>query len=185
MTFSFTAHAQPAQCAETVDLRQLHITCFIEDRSCQRMAGTLLQRRRQTQRLRFVNISKCFHCDNLRLPFGQRPGFIEHYGIERTGALQRVGVPHQHTKLSRPPDARNNRHRRRQSQRTRTGDNQHRGGNHQGIDNLRCRTKEIPDCRTDQRNDYHYRHKHGGDFIRQLTDFWLAALGLSHHANDS
>ncbi|MFU2220915.1 hypothetical protein ACM55L_21325, partial [Proteus mirabilis] len=29
-----------------------------------------------TQCLRFINISKRFHCDNLRLPFGQRPGFI-------------------------------------------------------------------------------------------------------------
>ena len=161
MTFCFTAHAQPAQCAETVDLRQLHIACFIKDRPCQRMAGTLLQCRRQTQCLRFVNISKRFYCDNLRLPFGQRPGFIEHDGIECTGALQRVSVPHQHAKLSRPPDAGNNRHRRRQPQRTRAGNNQHRGGNHQGIDNLRCRTKEIPDCRTDKRNNHYYRHKYG------------------------
>ncbi|EIO77062.1 hypothetical protein ECTW07945_0670, partial [Escherichia coli TW07945] len=30
--------------------------------------------------------------------------------------MQRVGVPHQHAKLSRPPDAGNNRHRRRQPQ---------------------------------------------------------------------
>lgn len=92
MTFCFTAHAQPTQCTEAVDLRQLHIACFIEDRPCQRMAGTLFQCRRQTQRLRFVNISKCFHRDNLRFTFRQRPGFIEYYGIERTGALQRAST---------------------------------------------------------------------------------------------
>ena len=37
----------------------------------------------------------------------------------------------------------------------------YRGGNHQGINNLRCRTKEVPDCRTDQRNHHHHRYKYG------------------------
>ncbi|MNN35606.1 hypothetical protein D3C81_1494600 [compost metagenome] len=139
----------------------------------------------QTDGLRFIDITESFDGDNLRFPFGQRPGFIKHHGIKRTGTLQCIGIADQNTKLCGTTDPGNNRHRCCQTQRTRAGDNQYGGGNHQRIDNLRCRAKEIPDCGADQRNHYHHRNEHRGDAVSQLANLWLAALRLTDHANNA
>ena len=125
------------------------------------------------------------HGYNLRFTFGQGTGFIKDQRVESAGALQGVGITHQHAKLGGATHAGDNRHRRRKAERARTGDNQYRGGDHQGIDNLRRRAEEIPDSRAQQRDAHYYRHKNGGDFIGQLTYFRLTALCLAHHADNT
>ncbi len=99
--------------------------------------------------------------------------------------MQGVGITHQHAGFCGPANARDNRHWRRQPQCARTGDDQHRGSDHQGVDNLRRRAKEVPDSGAEQGNTHHHRHENSGNFIRQLADLRLAALGLAHHADDA
>lgn len=76
---------------------------------------SLLQRGGKTQRGMLINASESFHRHHLRLAFGQGAGFIENRGVEFTGALQRIGIAHQHAVLRRPANAGDNRHRRRRA----------------------------------------------------------------------
>ncbi len=149
------------------------------------MAGTLFQRGGQTHCLLLVNAPGRYHGNHLRFTFGQRAGFIEHHRVEGAGALQRIGITHQRAKLGGAAYAGDNRHRRGQAQRARTGDNQYRGGDHQGIHDLRCRAEEVPDSAAEQRNQHHDRDKHRGDAVGEFADFRLTALGLAHHANNA
>ena len=184
VAFGFTADAEPAQGTVVADLWQGRCIRFIKDGARQRMAGALLQRRGKPQRVRFGNA-----CGRdgyyLRFAFGQRAGFIKHQRVQGAGPLQRVCIPHQHAKLSGAAYAGDNRHRRRQAKGARTGDDQHRGGNHQGINNLRRWAEEIPDRRAQQGNTDHHRHKNGGNFVSELANLRLTALRLAHHANNA
>ena len=122
---------------------------------------------------------------HLRFAFGQRAGFIKHQRVEGAGPLQRVRIPYQYAKFGRAAYAGDNRHWGRQAKGARTGDDQHRGGDHQGVNNLRCRAEEIPDRRAQQGNADHYWNKNGGDPVSKLANFRLAALGLAHHADNT
>ena len=149
------------------------------------MVRALFQRGGQTQRGGFAHCAQRFYRNDLRFTFGQRAGFIKHQRGELTGALQCIGITYQHAVLCGAADTGNNRHRRCQTQRTRTGDNQHRRGDNQGVDNLRRRAEEVPDGGAENGNGDHHRHEHGGDSIRQLADFRLTALCLTHHLNNA
>ena len=67
MVFGFTAHAQSAQGAEVVHLRQAGLTGFLNDGSRQRVAGALLHRRRQRQQRVVVNFGRGNNRSHLRL----------------------------------------------------------------------------------------------------------------------
>ncbi len=184
VAFGFTADAEPAQGAEIAHRRQGRRMRFIEDGARQRVAGALLQRGGEAQRVRFRNTDGR-NGHHLRFAFGQRAGFIEHQRVEGAGPLQRVRIPHQHAKFSRAADAGDNRHRGRQAKSAGTGDDQYGGGDHQGVNNLRRGAEEVPDRRAQQGNADDHRHKNGRDPVSKLANLRLAALRLAHHADNT
>ena len=62
---------------------------------------------------------------DLRLAFGERAGLVDHERVDLFHALERFGVLDQHAGLRAAADADHDRHRRREAQRARAGDDQH------------------------------------------------------------
>ena len=65
--------------------------------------------------------------------------------------LQRLGIPDQHARLGAAPDADHDRHRRREAERARAGDDQHRDRGDQRVGEARLRPEQRPGGKGDQR----------------------------------
>ncbi len=74
------ADPQPAQSTEVIHLRQGGI-CFLQNRPCQRVAGTLFERGGQAQRFGLVDPARGIDGDYLRFTFGEGSGFIKYQSV--------------------------------------------------------------------------------------------------------
>ncbi|MND87049.1 hypothetical protein D3C80_790410 [compost metagenome] len=158
---------------------------MINDGTGQRVAGALFQCGSPAQCLLLAHLVKREDFYHPRLTFGQGAGFIKHQGVELACLLQGIGITYQHAKFGGAAHSGDDRHRRRQTQCARAGDDQDRGGDHQRINQLRLRAKEIPDCGAEQGDGHYRRDEYCRNAIRQLTDLRLTALRLTHQLDDA
>ena len=117
-------------------------------------------------------------------PFGQRAGLVHDERVGPVQNFQRLGVLEQDPRFGPPPRADHDRHRRRQPQRARAGDDQHGDGVHERMGQPRLGSPETPDDKrheTDQRRRRHEKPRHP---IDEALDRRPAALGLADHADD-
>lgn len=114
MTFRLAADAKAAQGAEAADFRQWAVGSFI---MIARASGWLEPCSSAAARRSTVCSStpaKVFTATTCGLPSVRVP-VLSNTGVEFTGALQRIGIAHQHAILRRPANAGDNRHWRRRA----------------------------------------------------------------------
>ena len=111
---------------------------------------------------------------NLRPAFGQRAGFVQHNGIDVGSFFHRRRVFEPNTVFHRLAHADHNRGRRRQTERTRTGNHQNGNGVHQRHRPIAL--NQPSNNKSQQRNAHDSRHKHRRRFIGYARNRCLAAL---------
>ena len=102
-----------------------------------------------------------------------------------SSTLERFGVLEQHAGVAPRPVADHDRHRRRQAERARARDDQHRDGVDERVRQTRLGPDDAPDDERqhgDDRDDR--RHELAGDAVGQPLDRRAAALRLGDHAHD-
>ena len=85
---------------------------------------------------------------SLRLAFGQRAGLVDHQRVDFLQRLQRLARCGSARPPWRPARCHHDGHRRRQAQRARARDDQHRHGVHQRMGQARLRARPAPRRRT-------------------------------------
>src|ERR1051326_7443499 len=102
-----------------------------------------------------------------RLPFRERPGFINHQSVHGGEFLQCFCVAYKHAGLCTLADRDHHRHWRRQSQRTWARNNQHRHGIHQTMREARFRSDACPRRERNHSGGNYCRNKNTGNSIGQ------------------
>ncbi len=106
----------------------------------QRMLAAALQARGQSQQFGFAETGRRLDDDESRLALRQRAGLVHDQRVGPVQHLQRLGVADEHARLGAAAGADHDRHRRRQAQRTGTGDDQH---GHRPQDSVRQRLAPV------------------------------------------
>ena len=119
------------------------------------------------------------------MTLGNGTGFIQYHGGETPGSLQGFTVSNQYTKFSCLAHTHHDRNRRRQAQRTGTGNNQYRHGSDQHITQLRLRPKVTPGDKSNYGNNKNRGNKNSGDTICQAADGRFGILCLTHHFDNA
>ncbi len=120
-----------------------------------------------------------------RLPLRQGAGLVHHQGIDLLKALQGLGVADQDPGGGAPPGGDHDRHRRRQAEGARAGDDQHGHGADYGVRQTRLRPEQLPG-EGRQRGDHDDdRHEPARYDVGETLDRCPAALRLADHPNDS
>ncbi len=96
-----------------------------DDGGGQRMFAAALNGRAKAQHLGLVKSRRRDDGRDLRLALGQGAGLVDHQGVDLLHALQRFGVLDQDAGAGAAPDADHDRHRCRQAERARAGDDEH------------------------------------------------------------
>ena len=144
-------------------------------------SGCSLPRSRLAARRRISSLalSRRWHQRRqVRLALGERAGFIHYQGVDLFQHLQGFGVLDQHARHRAAPRANHDRHRRRQAESARTGDDQHGDGVEQPIRHRWLRSEQGPDNKSDNSDQHHRRNKIAGDDVRQLLNRRAASLSL-------
>ena len=121
-------------------LRTLH------DGRCQRMLAGAFQAGTQPQHFIFLESGERHDCRQFRFTLGQRAGLVHHQRVHFLHDFQRFGILDQHTGRRAPSGADHDGHRRGQSQRAGTGDDEHGHGVDDGMRQARFRSPDAP-CR--------------------------------------
>ena len=149
------------------------------------MLTPLLQRRGQGQQRFCRHSSLRKHRQKLRLALRQRPRLVQKQRIDLGQLLQYLGAADEQTGLRAPTRGHHDRHRRRQPQRTRTGNDHHRYRAHQCLRPCRLsRAENQPRAKAQDRSQQHQRHKVGRHPVRQPLDLGPSALRPTDHAHD-
>ena len=119
-----------------------------------------------------------------RFAFGQRAGLIHDQRVHLFHPLDRRGVLDQHAGLRAATDADHDRHRRRESERAGTGDDQHGDGIHDRVREARLRSEPDPGDEGQHRDAEDGRHKPARHFVGEALDRRAAALRLRDHLDD-
>jgi hypothetical protein len=147
------------------------------------LAG-LLQSRGDSQHLGIRPPVKHHNRSQRRFPLGQCARLVNDEGVDLFEPFERLGVLHEDTGRSATPGSDHDRHRRRQSERAGTRDDEHSDRAHECSRELRRRS---PDAPGDERDGRH-RHDRGDEVRRDAVGKTLnrgaAALCLTHHPND-
>ena len=116
-----------------------------DDRSGERMLAAPFEAGGQPQQLVLVDGADRNDADEARLALGQGPGLVDDQGVDLLHQLERFGVLDEDPGVRAAPGADHDRHRRRQSERAGTGDDQHRDRVDQRKAHRRRRTEYRPD----------------------------------------
>ena len=147
------------------------------ERAGDRVLGGVLHRRRQPERVAVAG-----HVGDRERPGGDGAGLVEHDRVDRTRRLEHLRPADQDAQLGAAAGADQERHRRRQAERARARDDQHRDGvreRHVG----RGAGREPGDQRA--RGDHeHDRDEHRGDAIGEALHGGLPRLRLLDQAAD-
>ncbi len=119
---------------------------------------------------------------DLRLAGGNRAGLVQCGDLDLADIFQSLGGLEENAVLRADTAADHNGDRRRQSQRTGTGDDQHRNRARQR--EAQRPSRNQPSGKHDKRNADHRRDEHAGDFIRNAGNRRLRGGGVGHHADD-
>ena len=85
-------------------------------------------------------------------PLGQRAGLVDDERVDALEPFERFGVPHEHASGRPAARADHDRHRRREPERTRARDDQHRDGAHERKRQARRRSPRAPTRERDHRH---------------------------------
>ena len=179
--FDLAGHAMPRHRAEIDHFRQVDRASPRQDRPRQRMFGSLLERRCQTQHN--IGIGGQRHdVGHLRLAAGQRPGLVESENGDILGALQRLDVLDQNPGPRPLPGADHDRRRRRQSERARAGDDEHGDGIDQRLGEVAgVQPPADEGCKSNHADD---RDKDRRNAVGQALHRRLRPLRLADQADD-
>ena len=119
-----------------------------------------------------------------RFAFGQRAGLVDDERVDLFHPLDRFGVFDQHAGLRAASDADHDRHRRGESERARTGDDQHGDRIDDCVREARLRSEPDPRDESEQRDREDRRHKPAGHLVGQPLNRRAAALRLRDHLDD-
>ena len=150
----------------------------------QRMLARDLDAGGQPQQFRFVLPGHRHDRDHARLALGKRSGLVDDQSIDPLQNLERLGILDQHARGGSPAGTDHDRHRRRQPQRARAGDDQHRDGIDQGVSQPRLRTENCPCEKGDHGNEDHGRNEVRRDDVGQPLNGSPRAPRLADHADD-
>ena len=124
------------------------------------------------------------HCSNAWLSFSQRAGLVHDERVDALQGLQRRRVPDEHAGRGAAAGTHHDRHRRRQPESTRTGDDEHGHRAHQGQRQTRLRSPQRPAGERRDRDGDDRRHEPACQSVRHPLDRRAAALRLAHHPDD-
>ena len=122
--------------------------------------------------------------DQARLPLGERAGLVHNERIHLSHHLDRLGVLEQHAGSRAFASGHHDRQWRREPQRARAGDDQHRHRCDQGIGHARLWPDEHPDSERDDGDKNDRRDEVSGDDVGQLLNRRTAPLRLGDHLYD-
>ncbi len=120
-----------------------------------------------------------------RFALGQRPRLVHHQRVDLLHALEGGSVLDEHAGRGSLADADHDRHRRRQTECARTGDDQHGDGDDQRVGAGRRRSPDRPGDEGDDRDADHRRDEPSGDGIGKTLDRRPAALRFRDHLHDA
>ena len=123
--------------------------------------------------------------DDFRLALGQRAGLVDNERVDFFHALQDLGVFDQDAKRGRAADADHDRHRCRQTERARAGNDQNADGGDERVGKARLRPERRPGRECDERDRNHRRHKPGRNLVGQPGNRGARALRGGHHVDDA
>ena len=119
-----------------------------------------------------------------RAPDGQRAGLVERHDVDGLRRLECVCALHEDAARRAAARAHDDRGRRREPERARAGDDEHRDERRQRVAERRVRPERQPGQRARERDDEHDRHEHRRDAVDEPLDGGLRALRLLDHAHD-
>ena len=117
----------------------------VHDRRRQRMLAASLEARGEPQQVALVERRATGTTDaQPRLALGQRPGLVDDQRVDLLQDFERLGVPDQHAGERAASGADHDRHRRRQPERARAGDDEDRDGVDEGVGEARLGAPAWP-----------------------------------------
>ncbi len=180
-----SAHPLARDALEASDLgeREIAILGRTDDRGGEGMLAQTLETGREPQKFVLAGAGR-FHRHNPGLAFGQRAGLVDDQRIDLFQPLERFGVLDQNPGMSAPSHPNHDRHRRRQTQRARAGDDQNRDRRDQSISHARRRPEDRPRGEGENRDRDNQGHEPARDLVGEALDGRAAALRFRHHPND-
>ena len=115
---------------------------------------------------------------------GYRAGLVEHQGGDPAAALQHLDALDQHAELRAPPGADHDRHRCRQPERARAGDDQHRDRGDQAVLGVAADLRHRPGGERQRGDRDHHGDEHGRDPVGQALRLPLGGLRLLDQPHD-
>ena len=134
------------------------------------------------QQLRFCKLRSGENVRDLRIAFSDRAGFVERDDFDSSGFLKRRGGFEQDAVLRAQTGADHDCDRRRQTQRARAADHQHRNAARQRIANALAQREPDDECH--RRNRNHNRNEYAGNLVRDFGDRRLGRSRVADHLND-
>ena len=153
-------------------------------RCSQRMFAAPFKTRSESQQIGIGPGRHNAHRQKFRFALCESPGLINHKRIHLAEHLQRFSFLHQDTRRRPTTGPNHDRHRRRQSQRAGTGDNQNRHSVDQRIGQLRLWTPDRPGHCCDKSGSHNQRDKICRGHIGETLDRRPAPLRLTDHLHD-
>ncbi len=154
------------------------------DRRGQRMLTRLLERSSETQRL----VLRVFFAHNdrhdRRFAFGQRAGLVHDDRIHALQPLERLRVLDEDASRRAAARADHDGHRRRETERAGTRDDEHRHGADERERQTRRRPPDVPDDECDHRDQHDRGNEVGRDAVREPLNRRAAALGFADHSDN-
>jgi hypothetical protein len=164
--------------------RKRAFLCGCDDGRPQRMLAAFLDAGSKPEELRLVEPLSGDRGDDLGPALRERPGLVDNQRVDPFHPLQRLGIADQHARLRAAADAHHDRHRRREPQGARAGDDQHRHRRHQAEGETRLGAVERPGREGEQCNADDRRHEPGGHLIGEPLDRRARALRGRDHLHD-
>ena len=149
------------------------------------MLARLLHAGRKAHDLRLVEARRRQHRRDRGLALGQRAGLVDDERIDLLHALERLGVLDQHAGFGAAPDADHDRHGRREPERARAGDDEHRDRGDEGVGEARLRPPDAPGGEGEERDRDHGGHEPAGHRVGEALDRRAAALRLGDERHDA
>ena len=148
------------------------------------MLAAAFQTRCELQHCRFVESRRRLDRNEFWFAFSQGPGFIDDERVDLAQHFDRFGVSEQHAGVRALSGRNHDRHRRREAERARTGNNQHRDRVDNRVSHARLRTDCGPHKKRDDRNEDHNGNEVTGNYVREFLNRRATPLRFRHHLHD-
>ncbi len=144
-----------------------------------------LHSRCRRENLRFLRASDRNHTTDGRNSLGDCAGFVQHYRVDITCALQDLAALDQEPELGAAAGRNHDRCGNREAHGARAGDDEHGNRRRDRARQRRGIRQKIPGEKSDDRDRNDDGDKYGTDAVRQTLNRSARALRLSHHFHDT